>query len=169
MGSSSPCTCNARVCNYHKENGYGFDTEKAVISGSTQLAALSKTLTSFMSPNDSPVEYLNTNGTNPSKKAINALRNSIASVSPMQGLSLQPFCIDLTTSYEEKETYSAKEGYTSIKPASHMCSVIVCIIIGIILFGFACYIVYSYVSCPCRKKHENDLRETQANKDELSN
>ena len=173
MGSASPCTCNTRICNYHKEDGYGFKNDDPVISETTQLTALSKTLSAFMSPSKSPVAYLNTDGTNPSQKAINALRNSIASVSPIEGLSLQPFCINLTDSYEKKASDpttppATKEGYTSIKPASHTCSVIICIIIGIILFGFACYIVYSYVSCPCRKKHENDLREAQAIKDELS-
>ena len=115
MGSSSPCTCNVRVCNYFKKNGYGFETGKEVIDTSTQRNALEKTLTAFLSTSTPPIAYLDTGTINGdqtvSSIALNKLRNAIASVTPIAGLTMDPFCVGIADSYTKPTTESfALEG-----------------------------------------------------------
>ena len=164
MGGSS-CTCNVRVCNYNKKNGYGVTQEGAKINTRTQVEYLKNTLSDFMNSSKSPSEYFKTGGT-VSQNALNSLRKSISMVTPIVGLALDSFCINLTDSYN-KTTKPAKqpepfvsEGYTMIKPKSD-CSAIICIIAAIIAFTFIGYFIYRYITCPCRKQHEKELQEAE--------
>lgn len=166
MGSSSPCTCNARVCNYHKQGGYGFATERANIDTKTQLMDLKNTLSTFMNDISSPTALLRTGvqtGSNESasQAALNKLRNTIASVTPIEGLTLDSFCVNITDSYNNTSDNPVSEGYTVIKPKQNICSVIICVIIAIALFTVAGFIIYSYITCPCRKRHEKELQEVE--------
>ena len=176
MGGGSSCTCNVRVCNYNKKGGYGLPPEGANINSSTQVNSLKDTLTNFMHPKNSPTDYFKTDVTatsaeTVSQAALNDLRNTISRVTPIEGLTLDSFCINLTDSYNEttkSKTVQSKpsaepfvsEGYTMIKPKSD-CSAIICIIAAIIAFTFIGYFIYRYITCPCRKKHEKELREAE--------
>lgn len=179
-GGSSSCTCNVRICNYHKKGGYGFNTEKEKINTKTQVEDLKNTLEDFMDPEDSPSSYLRTGVRAPwssdesaSQSALNKLRNTIASVTPIEGLTMDAFCVNVTDSYKKttpkpitqtptpstSEPF-ALEGYTMIKPKP-TCSAIICIITAIIVFTFIGYLVYRYINCPCRKRREKELREAE--------
>lgn len=171
MGGSS-CTCNVRVCNYNKKDGYGVTQEGAKINARTQVNDLKNTLSNFMDYRKSPSDYLRTgvNSGTVSQNALNNLRKSISMVTPIVGLALDSFCINLTDSYN-KTTKPAttpskqpepfvSEGYTMIKPKSD-CSAIICIIAAIIVFTFIGYFIYRYITCPCRKQHEKELQEAE--------
>ncbi len=170
MGSSSPCTCNVRVCNYHKQGGYGFENEKANINTKTQVEDLKNTLTKFMDDLSSPTTYFRTGvqstpGVTASQAALNKLRNTIASVTPIEGLTMDSFCVNVADSYEKPSAQQfqpsemLKEGYALINPPNSSCSTLICIIIGIILFSLAIYFIYRYINCPCRKRNEKALQE----------
>ena len=156
MGSSSPCTCNVRVCNYHKKGGYGFDTEKEVINAKTQVDDLKNTLSAFMNDETHSAKYFKPVE---SQTAFNNLRNAIETAVPIDGLTMDPFCVNITDSYKNITENTVSEGYTLIKPKPDICSVLTCIVIIIVLFAFACFVIYRYITCPCRKRHENDLKE----------
>ena len=151
MGGSS-CTCNARICNYHKQNGYGFPTGEAVITDAKQQDYLiDGIIKPFMDKDKSSV----------SQEALNKLRDAIAKASTVTGLELNQLCVEIDDSYSEtKDTFKSatKEGYTAVKPT---CGAIVCIIAAIIAFTFIGYLVYRYINCPCRKKREKELREAE--------
>lgn len=173
MGGGSSCTCNVRVCNYNKKGGYGVTQEGVKIKPETQVTSLKETLGNFMHPKNSPMDYFKTdvNAGTVSQNALNNLRNAISSVTPIDGLTLNSFCINLTDSYNKttKPTSTPSkpstepfvlEGYTMIKPKSD-CSAIICIIAAIIAFTFIGYLIYRYITCPCRKRHEKELREAE--------
>lgn len=168
MGSSGSCTCNARVCNYHKKGGYGFNTAGENIKKDTQLNGLKDTLSTFMDYVSSPTAYLKTgvqsasNKITVSQEALNKLSNTIASVTPIEGLTMDAFCVNVADSYEKTTTEPfTLEGYTVIKPKQDICSVIICIIIAVTLFAIGGYFIYRYITCPCRKQHEKELREAE--------
>ena len=172
MGSSSPCTCNARVCNYHKKDSYGFDTGGAKIDENIQKEALKKTLSTFVDDISSPTAYFRTGvqtGSNESAShaALNKLRNIISSVTPIDGLTMDAFCVNVADSYDETSSQTPpepfiSEGYTLIKSKQDVYSVIIGIIIAIALFAIVGFIIYRYITCPCRKKHEKEMREAEA-------
>lgn len=169
-GGPSSCTCNARVCNYHKKDGYGLPQEEAEISSTTQKNGLKETLNNFMDPKNSPTDYFKTEVNitpteTASYSALNKLRNNISSVTPIAGLTMDSFCVNVEDSYNKTSTKPlaetfVSEGYTMIKPKP-TCSAIIYIIAAIIVFTFIGYLVYRYITCPCRKRHERELQEAE--------
>ena len=160
MGGSS-CTCNARVCNYNKKGGYGFDNESALISTVTQKTALTDIILKFVDTKDTPLDYfkttLDSGGNSKSSAAFAALRNNIAAASQTEGLEANVFCIDENEKpyTDEPETFTPSEC-----KSSRVYSIIFCVLIGIILLIFIGYLVYRYINCPYRKRREKELRET---------
>lgn len=183
MGGGSSCTCNVRVCNYNKKGGYTVKQEGAKIDTSTQVNDLKTTLNKFMVDKDSQSEYFKTGvkatpNETVSQAALNKLRNTISSVTPIAGLTLNSFCVNLTDSYNEPSTTtttqdttesiakftalkpSTLEGYTMIKPKPTY-STIICVIAAVIMFTFIGYLIYRYINCPCRKRREKELQEAE--------
>ena len=164
MGST--CTCNARVCNYHKQGGYGFATEGATFDTKMQLTDLKGTLSNFMDDMSSPTAYFKTGvqtGSNESASlaALNKLRNTISGVTPIEGLTLDSFCVNINDSYKNTSDSPVSEGYTFIKPKPDTRSVVICVIIAIALFSIVGFIIYRYITCPCRKQHEKERQEAE--------
>ena len=162
-GSSSSCgTCNARICNYHKSGGYGIKNAAAIINTDTQKKELGTVLTAFVNDTTSPLQYFRT-GVDPSSNgssqaALNALRNKITSATPIVGLKIKPFCVDIKNSYTEG---FVAEPFTLNGSESRVYSIISCVLIGIILLIFIGYLVYRYIMCPCRKRREKELQEAE--------
>jgi hypothetical protein len=159
------CTCDARLCNYNKEGGYGFDTKGALIDPSKNLKIVSEKLNILMDPGSKDsLNYFKTSSST-SAQAFNALRENIRNAAPIPGLTMQAFCVDVEDSYKKlsaqkfQPSETIKEGYAPINPPTSSCSTIICIIVGIILFGLAIYAVYKYINCPCRKRNEKALQE----------
>ena len=152
MGSGSPCTCNARICNYHKQSGYGFSTGEAVITDAKQQDYLI----------DSIIKPFMNNDKAASQAALNELRDAIAKSSAVNGLELNQLCVEINKSYNgTKDTFKSatKEGYTAVKPT---CGAIIYIIVAIVVFTFIGYLIYRCINCPCRKKREKELQEAEA-------
>ena len=151
MGGSSSCTCNTRICNYHKQGGYGFPTGEAVITDAKQQDSLVDHIIKPFMNGDKAV----------SQEALNTLRGDIAKASAVNGLELNQLCVEINKSYNgTKDTFKSatKEGYTAVKPT---CGAIIRIITTIVVFTFIGYLVYRYINCPCRKQHEKELREAE--------
>lgn len=165
MGSGSPCTCNTRVCNYHRESSIGFDTEGAKITKTTQTDALVNVLKPFVDAEKSPLSYFKT-GIDPnvdgsSRKAFIALREKIQSATQTPGLKITPFCIDIDKSYNTISEKFVAEKYSPIESSSNVYSIISCVLIGILLLIFIGYLVYRCINCPCKKKQEKELQEAE--------
>lgn len=168
MGTASPCTCNYRICNYHKENGYGFKTGAPVIDKSKQIDALNNVLAAFMDHEKSPMDYFKTavkkkpNTDTDSTIALNDLRDKIQSATQTPNLNIVPFCINISDSYKSASEKFIAEKYTPIEcKSSRIYSILSCVLIGIILLIFIGYLVYRYINCPCRKRREKELREAE--------
>ncbi len=161
MGTS--CTCNARICNYHKSGGYSVDQGEAIVTLDKQRMWLNDKLKVFMGENS--LDYFKSTNSTAAVMAFNTLRENIKTVTPIEGLEMQTFCVDVEDSYTKlnaqkfQPSKTIKEGYAPINPPTSSCSTIICIIVGIILFGLAVYAVYKYINCPCRKRNEKALQE----------
>jgi hypothetical protein len=165
MGSSA-CTCDARICNYYKKNSSNEVIYTHINDNESRKqnkAHLNDTLTHFMHPKNSELNYFKTTSSTASKEALNTLRKNISSVTPIKGLTMDHYCIDINNVYAKSDqkipTNSTIEGYVKIKPRSSTYIAIICTVLAILLFVSAGYVIYRYISCPCKKRNEKALQD----------